>query len=492
MALAPFFDRVYTAVGRHLSVSRENLEHTLSDLTIDILCGATCDEEGNDRWTSELVVNLAARLYPRISLEGPKAAVERLRGLAKSINPKIDFDEPGPEHAAIAIDHAGRPGTIHASSSGWVARTTRKQESGGPDNPYSAGLAGALAVGALFRRVLLRAPEEPDFMVSLLDFSRNAGSGKTSPAGDLGVAALVGVGAVGNGAIWALARDRGLSGQLVLIDHEHVTELNLQRYLLAVAKDVRAHKVKLAADILQGSNFRVIVEQKTFDQFVDAANGVLTVPTLAVSVDNIEARRSAQAMLPRMVINGWTGEAAFGSSWHVFSRDAACLACLYHPHAQGPSQTEQAAQALGLPPERAALLWATRQPLSDEDIGTAAKHLGVEEKALRAWRRKTIGELYTDVVCGAAPIALPGVQRVEAVPLAHQSAMAGILMAVELVKRTLPGLASRVQQETLVYVGDVLRAPPPIWAVPRPRERGCICGDSVYQDVYREKWGTTA
>src|SRR5205823_3771062 len=108
----------------------------------------------------------------------------------------------------------------------------------------------------------------------------------------------------------------------------------------------------------------------------------------------------------------------------------------YHPHNQGLSQTEQAARALGLKPDRAALLWVTRVPLSEDDIASAANKLGIDREALKPWNGKSLGDLYTDVVCGAVPISLPVSSRVETVPLAHQSALAGVLMAAELIKRT--------------------------------------------------------
>lgn len=208
-----------------------------------------------------------------------------------------------------------------------------------------------------------------------------------------------------------------------------------------------------------------------------------------VSVDNVDGRRSAQALLPRLVVNGWTGDQALGASWHVFSRDAACLACLYHPHRQGSSAVEQAAKALGLSHDRTALLWVSRQPLSSDDIKAVAKSLGVKESALKPWRSKSLGDIYTDVVCGAVPLDVTGVGKIETVPLAHQSALAGILMAAELLKRTQPELASLAQPEPLISWDDILRPPPPIWGKPRAREKGCICGDPDYQSVYRRKWG---
>ena len=138
--------------------------------------------------------------------------------------------------------------------------------------------------------------------------------------------------------------------------------------------------------------------------------------------------------------------------------------------------------------ERAATLWVTRAPLSNDERKAAAKVLGVKPAVLKPWRNKPIGELYTDVVCGAVPLDIGGAGREEVVPLAHQSVLAGILMAVELLKRCQPELASISQPETLISWDDILRPAPKNWKKPRPRENGCICGDQVYQSVYREKW----
>jgi hypothetical protein len=102
-----------------------------------------------------------------------------------------------------------------------------------------------------------------------------------------------------------------------------------------------------------------------------------------------------------------------------------------------------------------------------------------------------LGDLYTDVVCGAVPISLPVANRVETVPLAHQSVLAGILMAAELVKRTSPELTAMAQLEVLISWDDVLRPPPALWAKPRAREKGCICSDPNYQQTYAQKWNSS-
>lgn len=486
MALAPFFERVYGALGGHLAISRESLTSALKNVTIGIRCGAKLDQ--NDIWIAELTTNLLARLYPQLAITGSKKQVSTLRELAREINPHIEFAKVAPSATTICIGSETSGGAIFPNASGWVARVNHApSQHAGPANPYAAGAAAALACAEIFRRIFLKSRPERNVSLSLLNFDKKTGADLELIDAKLGEVLFVGVGAVGNAALWALARDTSVQGRLWLVDDEEIALSNLQRYVLATHKDVDRSKVLLGQEALARSKLKVEPKHLTLDGFTQE-QGSIDVPALAVSVDNVDGRRSAQALLPRLVVNGWTGDQALGSSWHVFSRDAACLACLYHPHGQGSSAVQQAAKALGLSHDRTALLWVSRQPLSDEDIAIAATTLGVNESVLTPWRGKSLGDLYTDVVCGAVPLDVTGVGKIETVPLAHQSALAGILMAAELLKRIEPELAVLSQTESLVSWDDVLRGPPAIWGKPRAREKGCICGDGDYQNVYAQKW----
>jgi hypothetical protein len=488
MALAPFFERVYGALGGHLAISRESLTLALAKVTVGIRFGP--NPSRNDIWIAELSTNLLARLYPRIAISGPdEQHVFALKKLAKEINPHVGLVKSAPDATTICIGSATADGAIFPNASGWVARVNHTpSQRVGPPNPYAAGAAAAMACAELFRRIFLKSEAERDVSVSLLNFDESTGDNLELKDADVRNVLFVGVGAVGNAALWALSRDTQIRGRLWLVDGEEVTLSNLQRYVLTTFADVDRSKVLLGQEALSGCNLSVEPIYSTLEQFVEA-QGAIDIPVTVVSVDNVDARRSAQALLPRLVINGWTGDQALGASWHIFSRDAACLACLYHPHGQGSSAIEQAAKALGLPHDRTALLWVTHQPLSSDDIKVVAKSLGVKESVLKPWRTKSIGDIYTDVVCGAVPLDVTGVGKVETVPLTHQSALAGILMAVELLKRTQPELEALAQPEPLISWDDVLRPPPPIWGKPRAREKGCICGDPDYQKVYAQKWG---
>lgn len=485
MALAAFFDRVYGAVGAHLQVSRESLIAALENVVVGIRCSPVPSQ--NDECIAELATNLVARLYPKIAISAEPALQGSLRQLASRINPCIEHCDVASPLTTIYIGTPSDEGSLFPSASGWVARLDHNEPGqSGPYNPFAAAVSAAFACAELFRRVFLKSVPDRDLSLSLLDFGRDLGQQFELHAHDIRDVAFVGVGAVGNAAIWALAHHTCLTGTLSLVDHEALTLSNLQRYVLGAHRDVSKPKVRLAGRCLRNAKLKVVPIKKTLEEF--AAKEGSHLATVCVSVDNVQTRRAAQALLPRLVINGWTGERSLGASWHMFSRDAACLACLYQPHGQGISATEQAAKALGFTPERAAFLWVTRQPLSEEDVAIAAAALGVSVEKLAPWRNRSLGELYTDVVCGAVPLDVTGLGKVESVPLAHQSVLAGILMASELVKRTDPALAHISAPEPLISWDDILTPPPTLWRKPRPREEGCICTDETYQEVYRDKW----
>ncbi|HKW76643.1 MAG TPA: E2 ligase fold family C protein [Terriglobales bacterium] len=488
MALAPFFDRIYSALGGHLSVSRDDLETALRGVVVGIRVASRLSQ--NDVWIAELTANLIARLYPTIAISGPEQHATKLKSVAQAINPAIEIVSGSHPDLTIAVGPVHGGAALRPSASGWVARLNHNNYLGsGPPNPYAAGAAATFATAEVFRRVFLAESQGSNFSVSLLNFDPSLGADRELSSSSLGDLLFVAVGAVGNAGLWALARDKKRTGRITLLDNERLELSNLQRYVLGTLDDANRNleKVVIGQRELAESLFEVATTTGSLEEYAGEQQGIKH-PNVCISVDNIPSRRASQALLPRLIVNGWTGEQALGASWHVLSREAACLACLYQPHGEGLSQTEQAARALGLTSDRAAMLWVTRLPLSDEDIASAAKKLGVSREDLTPWKGKSLGDLYTDVVCGAVPISLPVSRRVETVPLAHQSALAGILMAAELVKRTDPNLSAISQDEPLISWDNILRPPPDVWPKPRSRERGCICGDRDYQLIYRDKW----
>jgi hypothetical protein len=469
-----------------VAISRDSLLAVLGGVTIGIRCAERLTH--NEMWISELVTNLVARLYPRVSISGPVEHCESLAKLAKAINPNIEFVSASPPQTSIGLSVSAKEASIFPWASGWIAAVRHSPASAeGPDNPYASAAAACLAGAELFRRIFVGSTAEPDIQVSLLDFGLDSGRDRALEQLTINEVLFVGVGAVGNAALWALSRDPGLKGSIVLLDHENVALSNLQRYVLAKSDDEHRLKVAVAEREFVTSSLKPKPVSLTLEQYV-RSRGDDRLPLIAISVDNVEGRRYAQALLPRLIVNGWTGFQSLGASWHVFSSDTACLACLYHPHGKGMSITEQAAKAFGLSIDRTNQLWMGGLPLSEADLKVVASTLGIKERDLGPWRGKPISEVYRDVVCGAIALDVGGVGKVETVPLAHQSALAGALLASELVKRSSPDLTALAQGEPLVAWDNVMKGPPKLCAKQRPREPGCICGDPDYQGVYAETW----
>lgn len=497
MALAPFFSRAYSAVGAHLGITREELEKILTGRIVGIHLCEACASEGNEKWIAELLVNLLSRLYPSLSISGDDSAKKNLSEIARAINPTIEISD-NLDQADIFVSVGGPAKNskgFSASASGWVARIGNNYCSG-PDNPYSAGAAAALASWRVFQVVFDKDATGktkvlPDTSLSLLDYGFDSGESEVLPTVDLGEVAVVGIGAVGNPAIWAWARHKELKGKLHLIDYENIELSNLQRYCLTSLKDEGKSKVKLAERELRNSELKMRRWSCRVEDFAQKFKSIGKLPTICVSVDNVDGRRTAQALLPRLVINGWTSENGLGASWHRFLGNQACLACLYHPKGMSLSQTELAAQALGLPHDQLALLWVSEKPLGEDEVKQIESHLNLSEGQLAVWAGKRVQDIYTGVICGQIGIDLKAIGRVATVPLAHQSVLAGIFMAAELIKRSTEELEVKSQQEPLILWDDVMRHPPMHWIVNRRKNSECFCGDELYQLVYEEKWGSS-
>jgi hypothetical protein len=498
MALAPFFERAAVSIGRHLSAAPESLERVVGDAGVSVICGPDVEESRNSQWTSELLVNLLARLYPRLEIVGPVAWARRLNELAHAINPSIKLTDSSPAAtvavAVGAVDPAAAPSSaIWTRADGWVARLHGApiENPAGPPNPFSAGASACFAARRVFNRVfaasLSRTFDEPDLDLSLLDFGQTSGADQVLTPCDLGPLGVIGLGAVGNALLWSLGRHPALEGKLWLVDHEKHELSNLQRYVLAMYRDRDRAKTTVCEEALSSTKLRLELRRQRFEEFAEASLKGSEIPTLCVSVDNVPTRRAAQAVLPRLLLNGWTGDRSLGVSWHRFEPDVACLACLYHPRGRASSQTELAASALGIDLNRVNELWIKRLPLTDDDLRAVVSARGVPFERVRQYRGKTIDVMYREAVCGAAALPMPNGHE-EAVPLAHQSALAGVLLGAEVVKRLDPSLMQLAQSETLAVWNDLFRPPPRSWLQRCAAEAGCICTDADYRTVFAEKW----
>ena len=233
-----------------------------------------------------------------------------------------------------------------------------------------------------------------------------------------------------------------------------------------------------------------------------------------VAVDT-EARRIAiQAGLPRMIYNAWTQPADLGWSRHELFGTEPCLACLYWPTRPRPSQHELIARALKqaelrvlaylthrLPVDQAlkaeqipriAVLpvppdsgkWVERSLLAD-----VVESLGIADGGVEQWKGKELSDLYREGVCGGALVRSQtrSVSNDVAVPLAHQSVLAGMMLAAQLLISRSPDLRRHRATEAEARL-DVLAGLPQVPVRPRKRSAGCICADTDFLERYKSKW----
>ena len=491
MAIPDYFQRNAVAISQVISKFDElQLASRLADVCIGVTIGA--DASGDEgRAMADLLVRLLARLYPSIVIceEGAGGVGDEVQALVRRINPRVD---PSGQPTIQVVVGTARPRwktarTVFAGSAGWSARLSTRdpQGFGASNNPFGAGLAACLAAADVFRHVFLPGAElEGDCEIAV----PSAGEGTTDDGdvhGNVGSVVLAGAGAIGNAAAWALSRTR-VEGSIEIVDHELVDLGNLQRYVLAERDDEKRPKAPFVAGSFNGQ-LSARAHECTVAEFLQKTGH--NVDNLLLALDSAKDRCAAQASLPRRVANAWTQPDDLGVSSHDFL-EGACVNCLYLPDGEQKNEDQLIAESFGVKDrlmQVRTLLHKNEGAPRDllEAIATARdvpliKLLPFKDRPLRA--------LYTEGFCGGAviPLGEAGSPANDVhVPLAHQSALAGVVLAATGLRM---GLGGHVDSVVTRY--DVLKPQKRFLVYPAAKHAGkrCICQDRDYRDVYRRKY----
>lgn len=511
MALPDYFERNAEAVGTlirgfDLTAFAQRLESEVIGIFID---AAAATAEG--RACADMLVRLTARIYPKLVIAGTRMtsdAVRELHKLAQDINPQIDVSTRLAQATRLVVIGSTAPpvagkaagATWYVGSDNWFVHLARDVPvgSGSSDNPLGAGAAACVAAANVFRSIF--AGElggdltDTQLHFSLLDM-RTVGAGSRNP--DVGTLELpdlhlAGAGAIGHGFLWALARLQW-RGTLHVVDPETVTDSNLQRYVLALARDRGKQKSSLMRGRIKLSKTRKL-EMHACDWATHIA-AVLghKVDTAVSALDSAAARIELQASLPRRIFNGWTQAGEAGVSRHGFLGNMACLACMYLPQEKALNEDLLITRALKLPEDEDMIRDVRRRlqqsvPTERGFLERIAGASGVALDKLLAFENQPLRELYVRGVCGGALIefhAAAIAARAE-VPMAFQSAFAGILLAAELAR---PQPLAHVVTQI-----DLLSTFPgaPGRNAAKSRTPPCICVDEDFIEVYRAKYSTDA
>lgn len=548
MSLANFFPKSALAAASlfrqfDAEAFRQKLEHHVVGIAFDE--AACTSAEGSA--TLELLIELVARLYPALAVlplgsVGPslRTMADRLTARASGINPDIELraDASGTT-AIVVVGHTAvdvLAPVVYVGSSGWrvLVSAEKPAGSGSTTNPFGAGAAACLGAATIFRIIfatelrgtstspntdtdvideanVLRSDQDDEHEVlaaaavdlSLLDLGRDPGPQESAALPSrlpIGETFLVGVGAIGWGAVWALARCPGLDGRLHLIDGESIAPSNLQRYVLTTQASIGQSKVALASAVFAnrmhrtGNALEVQAHQAHWAPYV-ASRDTYLLDRVLLALDSAEDRIAVQASLPRWIVNAWTQPENLGVSRHPSLHAHACVACLYFPQGQRKSKDVLYAEALRIQggPELMEVrqLLHTGQPVGYPFLERVAQRLGVSVEPLAQFADRPLDAFYTEALCGGIVLQLGGsvgAERNTEVPMAFQSVLAGILLAAELVVdaaglRASP-LPCRTELDLRRSLGTRLNSPAAKLASGR-----CLCQDPIYARAYDRKYG---
>jgi hypothetical protein len=507
MSLANFIDRAATAASQVLSeFSASAFKERLEQHVIAVVVDGAAAQSSEGRWTAELAVNLLARLYPRLAIV---AAEDDLSGftvelglIAEAINPEITLlDRLGSASATLVVGETpvSSPGTtFYIGSDAWRARLSMTGPvcCGHSLNPFGAGAAAAFGAANVFRSIFADQLElshlDAEIDLSLFDYTQGAASEADLGAVDIGEAYLVGLGAIGNGSLWALSRMQGVEGILHLIDHDPIDLSNLQRYVLTTQKHAGRRKTEIAAEVLAATKLVTKQYPMRWAEFLQSRTD-WRFERVVVALDNVPDRVALQGALPKWIANAWTQELDLGVSRHGFGDGGPCLCCLYLPMGKVKDEHELIADELRLPHMALEIrtLLQTSAPVDTEFVEQVATAFGVQFDALSPFVGQPVRSFHQRAICGGLMLRLTDSQIPGAavVPMAFQSALAGIMLAAELVKHA----AGRLDATAPITRMNLLRPLAPFLRDPRgPDQTGrCICNDEDYRAIYREKYSVS-
>ncbi len=502
MSLADYFHRDAVAISQVLQGFQiDAFTEKLEGVRVAISFGADAADSRDGRELLDLFVRLAARLYPALVFstvsEGNRLADE-LMALASNINPNIELSRKGTANVGLAVGK-GAPTidtpTLFAGCDGWLAKVGTEGPYNTSDlgNPFGAGFAACLAGANLFRFLFL--PNGASLLDTDVSFPPYGDCFPKLTATTLTESlALVGIGAVGNGAAWALTRTP-LSGEIHLIDPQVVELSNLQRYVLCARGDEGGEKVEIVGGKFDGS-LQALLHLGTWASFLVAKG--YTWDRVLVALDSAHDRRAVQGSLPRWIVNGWTQAGDLGVSCHTFLGRDACLACLYLPAQKSKSQDQLVAEGLRIPQLRDQVRFrlGDRQATGKVICEAVAAAWAIPVESMEPYVDRPIDELWIEGICGGGIIPLgeagPTPRELQ-VPLAFQSALAGVLLAAETVRDV---LSDGNQRRTLVRRLDVMQPLTERDPSPQPALKAgtgsCICEDRDFISTYKEKYGAEA
>jgi hypothetical protein len=480
-----------------LEVSKEELKHLLE--TRRVLLVLT-DDAPEHMVALRMAANLFSRLSMHVGLSGSDAGVAEALSEADWFGfIKVHRADGEPYHLTVSIGAKAGPGGLQAYASGWnlcLTSGASQDVSVRPSNALCGAALGAIVASESFNRmigsVLGKKAFEERIYVSLLDYSSIESLMPAElPEVHIPNATLVGCGAIGNALVYTLAALPQITGHINLIDPDWFTKTNAHRYMLARFNEVetpRAYKTIRAKEFLSHhKGFLVQGFEKDFEAYLTEDSDDRRVPFLISAVDSPGKRREIGRQTPKQVLNASTGHFTLAVSTHYEAYSEAelpCLGCIYPP-----GEAEEARYAListetGLTPSEVKAIDEVNGKMTRELLAAISNHRNKPIERYLEFEGQPFDSFYQHGICGGTQVQTASGQA--DIPLAPVSALAGVLLANELIKKFSPEFSRHMLENFLQL--DLLNCSSHWFLQRRGARANCECQRAAYRKRFAQKY----
>lgn len=509
MALASYFSKDVLAFSQVLKkATNDDFESILNSNIVEIAFDNSI-KDGEGSVSLDLAISLLSRLYPKIKISDltneNQEIVEKLTEKASAINSSIEITQETPTISLVIgstkLDNDNLRKIIYVGSDRWIAKLSTENPvgSGNSNLPFAAGASVCIGVSNVFRFIFNKLIDDCEFdndvKLSLINLTQTDEFEKNDiDQIDIDKIILVGFGAIGNGFVWALSNTPNIKGRFTIIDHEKIELSNLQRYCLAEEKHIGMSKVNIAENLFRDTEIELNTFESKWAEYLNL-NGNWKNELVCVGVDSAKDRIAIQSSLPKTILNAYTENNLIGITRHSNFVESACLSCGFIPEQKVKDYSLIVADNLKIPSQERLIreYLYNNIPVDRKIIELVAKANSVEIKELLQYEGQNINIFYSTVVCGGYLLSKSN-SNGEAIdieaPLAFQSALAGILLASELIISKLELRSTEFKNHTQLYPLFPIKRDinPNNHTMERDKTSRCICDDEDFKKAYVNKW----
>ena len=465
----------------------------------------------NGQLTMSLISNLLFRMYPLVNTvlvdfpNNPKllGAIPMLRRshfgdavvlLSEDIRAGVSVNSHRNSSEKVINVSVGYDfsADVCVANDGWVVSVNDEVEPGLLDNPIGAYAAACAGVAEVLKEILHRLNLDeaagrkfrPSGALRFSTFNYAVGPNVANPelpkTIDLNRLLIAGVGSGGSVTAMTLAAIQGVRGLFGVVDPDEVIGRNLQRYPFALAADAesKAKKVTLAKRLLDQADCECVDYAASYEEVSAELRKCGFMDLVVGTVHTGAARRNIQLDLPRVLLDAAVTERAELVVRRTLFGQTACMGC-YYPKDTLYSEAKIFSELLDLDTAEVELLRASNGRFTAQQVQRIRNHVSepnfiFPEPSERwgDWRHK----------CGRLPL---GKDRSNEVPVPHVTALAGVLVAGEVVKERL------FPEDALnsYYLLDTLGRVSPHYPVLRSPRPDCdICQDADARLSFEHHW----